>query len=415
MASDRMYDLAFQFKTCKLWQKLADTEMYGVQLTDGEIGYCSVMGMLGEHYALGLYPGQSGFASYCFTLSNTMMIGTPDEVEMFSGQDCLQCSYENRDMLTDGEVEEVRGYCRRREKTPRGRNAFPQFMKYVPGYYPWHLNSALDEERICEALEASIWLSGTLKTHRKEELGLTELQPDTKKIPLLSRNGNRWGISFIDLPSRERIWPTPHLENEVLTARVKNMKKKAVWECGCFYLPAPVQDEEEDDQTIPYFPLILLNVDRKTGMVLHPVMGKADVPEDLVRQQAEGIVEGNICPREIRAGDDRAYALLEDFCRMTGIRLLRDDSLPAFDEAKESLLRQMDRDGEWGDEEDDLAEDELDEEDQLDLDQFVDTLMKMRDEELKTMPRDMVKMLYEMAEWGAVPEALVKRLKKLFR
>ena len=40
MATERMYELAFQYKGIKLWQQLYDDELFAVRLSDGAIGYC---------------------------------------------------------------------------------------------------------------------------------------------------------------------------------------------------------------------------------------------------------------------------------------------------------------------------------------------------------------------------------------
>ena len=65
MATDKMYDLAFQYKGTKLWQQFYDDELFAVKLADGEVGYCCVMGMIGEHNALAVYVGDKGYQSYC--------------------------------------------------------------------------------------------------------------------------------------------------------------------------------------------------------------------------------------------------------------------------------------------------------------------------------------------------------------
>ena len=43
MASDKLYECAFEYKKTKLWKKLWDTEIFAVKFSDGEIGYVSVM------------------------------------------------------------------------------------------------------------------------------------------------------------------------------------------------------------------------------------------------------------------------------------------------------------------------------------------------------------------------------------
>ena len=47
--TDEMFEAAFRFRSICLWEKLTDS------LSDGETGYCSVMGNAGEHFSLGFY------------------------------------------------------------------------------------------------------------------------------------------------------------------------------------------------------------------------------------------------------------------------------------------------------------------------------------------------------------------------
>ena len=44
MYSERLYSLAFAVRKTKLWKTLYDNELFAVSLSNGEIGYCSVMG-----------------------------------------------------------------------------------------------------------------------------------------------------------------------------------------------------------------------------------------------------------------------------------------------------------------------------------------------------------------------------------
>lgn len=43
---------------------LFDSDIFAVRFTDGEIGYCCVMEMLGEYISLAVYPGKSGLYSF---------------------------------------------------------------------------------------------------------------------------------------------------------------------------------------------------------------------------------------------------------------------------------------------------------------------------------------------------------------
>ena len=89
-----------------------------------------------------------------------------------------------------------------------------------------------------------------------------------------------------------------------------------------------------------------------------------------------------------------------------GIKLTREDHLEVLDEAMQSLFFGLDGD----EDENDGAMPDPEE-----LETLCEALMAMRDGELKQMPVDMVNMLLGLADWGFVPDKLVKRLRKLFR
>ncbi len=403
MASEKMYDLAFQYKATKLWKILYDDELFAVRLPDGETGYCCVMGMLGDHIALSLYVGEDGYLSYRELLEAA--IDPTDYIaagELLTYQDCLQCSFENKDMLSGEELEEVRRYAKVREKPLRGKNAFPQFTKYRPGRYPWHYDSEMDERRICEVLSAAIALEKLLQGHTKQELQLHSLREGFKAIPLLSRDGDRWIVNDTTLPEVTRKYPAPVMRNEILTARLRRMKKGGTWECGTMRLSTPVQ--EEDDMA-PYFPMVLVSIDRQEGHVFPPVITDGEDAAEIANKFAADLLT-TACPKSIRAGDDRCFAILEDLCKKTGIRLTRENHLDALGEAMQALFFGHDQD-------EDENEGEMPSSEELEG--FCDALMAMRDGELKQMPAHMVNMLLDMADWGLVPDKLARRLRKLFR
>lgn len=48
----------------ELWEELTDSDVFGVELEDGRIAYCCVMGNSGIHKGLGIYVGKRGFRTY---------------------------------------------------------------------------------------------------------------------------------------------------------------------------------------------------------------------------------------------------------------------------------------------------------------------------------------------------------------
>ncbi len=426
MASDRIYDLAFGFKSAKLWKKLSDWELFAVALPDGETGYCSIMGMMGEHFAISLYVGQPGYASFCSALKLASDPLTGNSIDMLTAQDCLQCAFVNKGMLSDEELSEVRDFAAGRGLHFRGQNAFPSFLKYMPGMFPRMPDEERDWERLGAAMEAAVWLKQRLTACTKEEIGLYDVRFNQKTIPMLVHDGEQWRVQQTQLPSAEVNWPKPVYGNEVLTARIRRMKKKGVWETGSFFFPSPVLDEE-DEGPVPYYPLGLMSLDQSTGTVIRPAIGCMQNPEEIIRRYAEELAAGTWAPRLILAGDDRGYALLEDFCGKVGIELRREDSLQMLEKARDDLLRhvadslkgntdlQTQNTCVWSeDDAPDAAGTDRISDIQNELDQFCETLMKMRDEELEKMPQDLVKSLLSLADLDIMPSELVRRLRRLF-
>ena len=138
MATERMYDLAFQYKKTKLWKKLYDTDIFAIRFADGTIGYCCVMGMMGECNAVALYPDEKAFQSYrkIAGLSPVQFRSEFDYREFLISMDCLQCAFDSKDGLSEDDLDEVRAYTKKHGITLRGANAFPQFVSYRPYHYP---------------------------------------------------------------------------------------------------------------------------------------------------------------------------------------------------------------------------------------------------------------------------------------
>ncbi len=402
MATERMYELAFQYKGTKLWQQLYDDELFAVRLSDGAIGYCCVMGMIGEHNALALYVGEEGYQSYC-AIRNADQDHMTDQMmgELLTSQDCLQCSFENKDMLSEEELEEVQQYASNHQKLLRGKNAFPQFTKYRPGRFPWHYDSALDEQRICDALGAAAALKKMLRSYSKEELGLFSLDEEPVKIPMLAFEGGRWIMKYTALPNAEIRYPEPKLTNDVTAARIKRKAKAGVWECGTLWLPNAVQEEAHADEA-PYYPLALLFIELGNELVQEPIVTDGEDPAEMLNEFAQQLLDVKTAPRTIRCGDERCFSLLKDLCAKTGIRLEKTDDPEALNDVIGDLLEH-------------LAGEEDAEFDPKEVEEMFDVLMQMPDSELRQMPQELVNMLYSLSEAGALPDALDNRIRMLFR
>ena len=400
MASDTLYDLAFAYKKTRLWKKLYDSEIFAVAMPDGETAYCSAMGQLGDHIALGIYVGQAGFDSFRYI----MFAAEEDDYspEVLLSQDCLQCAFENREYLSDQEVEEVRRYTKSRGIMLRGPHAWPQFLRYKPRQYPWPCNRE-DEARIAEALSAAIALSDMLDGNRKRDLGLAPLYPEeveeleNRSIPLLKRKDGEFVLLRTDLPEpAEERWPTPEPLDPATAEKIRALKKQGIFQCEILWLPAPMQ---EDETQPPAFPAMLLCLDSRQHYILpvEPILNYEEHPERLLSSFTDALMRENWRPAAVKVRNSATRALLEGMCAQCGILLSQEEDLPALEEVREELLESMS--GDDGPEMEDEA---------------LEWLMELSDEDLLSMPEPLSSQIVLMAEQGILPEALGWRILRIF-
>ncbi|MGH3145873.1 MAG: DUF7309 domain-containing protein, partial [Rubrobacter sp.] len=118
-----LYESAVRIKEVAPWEWMTEADVFGVQSPEtGEPGFVSVMGMLGEHYAVSLYLGSEGIHGFL----DLQEMGPFADPEALIQIPQLQASFEDREELDrrDREVIKELGL------KFRGRNAWPMFRSY---------------------------------------------------------------------------------------------------------------------------------------------------------------------------------------------------------------------------------------------------------------------------------------------
>lgn len=388
MATDRLYDLAFQFKASKLWTFVSEGDLFAVKLSDGEMGYCVLYGMSTENTELTLYVGEEGYKGYCLFRDagdigeDIVKIG-----EIMASQNFLQCTLAYKYMLSGDEVREVQQYAKARQISLRGQKNYPRFSKYQPGRQEWPFDSALDEQRMSEALSAMIYVRELLE----KGVNIFAVEPGT--MLLLTRQDGQWTISNTPYPEIDFSYPEPLFGNEIIAEKIKRKRKAGIWQCGTIWLPTPYLKDGHEDEA-PFLPLTFLCADQNTDEI--PQVINTDVEDFIyaVNTLAKNLSEADIVPRKFRCGDDRCFALLKDFCNKTGIRLERANMLKKLDEGRISFLQYA-----KGLE-------------HMDVGEIAEELLNLSDEELAELPQELVDILLKYGEKGEVPQELLDRVKK---
>lgn len=317
--NERLYDLAFEFKSTKMWKKLWEANMFAVRFSDGETGYCCISGMMGEGPALTVHIGKTGLC--CLQLTQKMpkhvFEWEQDELEtMVCG---VRCAFLSKDDLLDRNREDVLSYTKAKGMKMRGANAYPHFESLRPGCIPWYA----DEKQLMYIEEA---LSAALELHHRgliPEKGM----PWEREIPLLKKKCSEYVLESILLPSFKGYpVPSPKEKDELLAARCRKQKGAGQWNCALMQHPIPLADESTapglEPTNAPMFPHVLLVVDHTNGklinvLMVHDLMCDAGmlIHELLQEMENRGV------PRKIVAADARTLKLLETVCGQVGIKL----------------------------------------------------------------------------------------------
>ena len=131
-----LYGAARVFKEAECWDWISEDDMFGVlNPENGEIGYCCVLGGLGEVFGLVVFLGSKGFKQYKALQSGEF--GREDDPAPYD-QNCLQASFVDRKELSKPDLDVIKGLGLKF----RGRNSWPQFRSFRPGYFPWYLTES---------------------------------------------------------------------------------------------------------------------------------------------------------------------------------------------------------------------------------------------------------------------------------
>ncbi len=326
-----LYQAAIEFKKIGCWDWMEDTDLFGVQNPEtGEIGYCCVLGALGEVFGLVVYPGTKGLEGHLKIQSGEIFMG---DIDPLFFQDCLMASFDDRKFLNKPDLQIIKAL----RLSFRGSNAWPLFRRYEPGYEPWYVNR-----------EEAIFLTHAL-VQAKEVALRFEKNPDLfdppeehhylVRVPIREKETWVWRDEWLKPAPLEKKEPMVPRVDEIRLLRIQKSasRSQAILETDFFFIPFAIAEGER-----PYFPYLQLCVEHQSGMILKFHVSKHEgYRADFQNQILTLMEEVNIYPKEIRVKKEEALRLLEPVASKLGIKLTLSEHLPALEEAKEEMLNMM--------------------------------------------------------------------------
>lgn len=342
--TDEMLDAAFCFRGICLWDKLTDSDVFAFRLSDGETGYCSVMGNAGEHFSLGFYRGKKGFSTYLKTLSmgrqQTFDCETFDALMTF---DCIHCDFVAASVLDGVTKKRIRAYTNDEGLKICRFKGWPDFTRFQPYKVQYGITCEKDARDITEALRAAIAVDEKFAKDKFETLGFDmkgtyPTMNGGKLVPYLipAANGTyEW--STVKLPAFVKDqYPMVKFENDILISMVKKLPASGVLQLRLVHVPTPVESQVDE---VPYFPTILLCIEANSEY-LCPIFCGDNFERDpmfMLLKLSETFRQNGGKPEKIQVEDAKTEALLADFCRQCDIVLTREQNLLELNDAWASL------------------------------------------------------------------------------
>ncbi|WP_236011730.1 DUF6930 domain-containing protein [Alicyclobacillus fructus] len=324
-----LYDAAIEFRNLAPWQWMYDDALFAIEDPDtGQIGYCSVMGALGEFHGLAVFPGEAGWRSLHRLMQDNELSSAAEEERVY-GQFALIASFESSRDVT----EQDRAVMKQLGLRFRGENAWPVFRSHRPGYLPWYLTR--DEAKL---LTVALSQATVVASRIRQQSDLLE-PPQPNQI--LTRRRVKDGTSFewIDVWTETPQYTLSASEippirvDEVILKRIRRQEtRRGEWEVDIFYAPFAVEEGER-----PMFPRMLMCVDHASGIVLQV---HAAAHETYAQESVDKLLETMLaggCPATFLFQRPEVGTLLRPIAEGLGIELRQEDWLPALEEAREAL------------------------------------------------------------------------------
>jgi len=333
----QLYEVAVRVKELAPWTWMDESDIFGVQHPEtGEMGFVSVMGMAGEHFAVALYQGAAALYDFWEMESGDALLMNPMGLLDVPQ---LQASFEDRDMLD----KQDRDVIKKLGLKFRGANAWPMFRSYAPGLMPWFVTAA-------EARFLACALARTLEVapRVKAQPDLLHIENDEAGerylvcVPHEQGAGLVWTEQIVRIPAPEPEFIPVVLDLGVVGQLKQLPRRQIELEIDLFSLPMPIGEKGER----PYRPYMLMLADARSGMVvgfelMKPVPSLTEMQEQIPMKLAEWLTEAGVIPALISVRSELLLELLNPLAKLLKVKLGQSDSLPSLEAAMDSMFGMM--------------------------------------------------------------------------
>ena len=274
------YKKSVEFQKLEPWKWMDESNVFGVENPESkEIGYCSILGMAGKHFALAIYLGTEGLNSYKELYADAYQ----DEVERIISQLCLMIGFEHKDDLEEWDLVMLD---KAGVKKPF-KNKYPQSSKFTPSYLTQPMNK--DEILFSTlAIEQAIIIAKKFKENNQI---LSSKSPQKYFVRVNGVSRNDWKTEW-KMPNKIVKNKSHFLMDEVRAQKIKMKQyhQSGVWEMSVLHMPSPVTEK------IPYYlPVVIIFAKEGDAPIIGSETLKSYNYKDNLIQALFNTIEKNNC------------------------------------------------------------------------------------------------------------------------
>jgi hypothetical protein len=322
--ASRLCRVAAEICRIRPWRRLREEQLIGIERSRGQdVDFASVLGSLGEHEAIHVYPGAAGYSWY------QDVCDAEDPSDLFLTEcESVSVAFPGPDELTDLDMDLIRS-CR----IPALGKPF-HFRSTRRGHYPWYINQE-EGLRLARCLEALVafFSSGAL-----ERAGDRLWDDEKQQVPLLRKDSQSWtGVNLcvsIVRVEPPRLW----LSDEELAALPVGRKPGAMC-LGGRTMPGMIGDGNER----PIVAYVVVAMDVRSERAYSPILREPGKPlaEAAAEALASAIKERGGVPERLLVDDERIARGLVALARALGIEIRLKSRVPLLDEFLDGLDKSM--------------------------------------------------------------------------
>lgn len=326
----KLYDAAIRFKAIEAWQWMNDDMLFAVhEPQNNELGYCTVIGALGEVLGLIVYMGQPGFESFKMVRKSMSKNKLTDEEVHWAWnlQDCISLTFEDRKYLSKEDINVIKELGLKF----RGRNAYPLFRRLKPYYMPWFLTR---QECIFMTTAIEQAIEVCLMAKNNEHLLSKPLREGYCLTRYFDNGIWKERLQSLDVPTEGRKISVSVNELKLTSIKKNSVRTNTKWEIDFFAdYNMPIKGDKN-----PYYPIVTLIADHSTGHIFNAHLSEYNNCFQAIADNFLAFMEKiSVIPKEILVEKDEMILTFKPATDMLGIKLTKVGKCRMVEKAKKSL------------------------------------------------------------------------------